>query len=1264
MASAYDFSARQIDGTPPRLGAWLESARQAPPARELMYNSDFSTLFELLPIGAYRSSADGRQLRANAALVRLNGYTTEAEMLASVNDIGREWYVDPGQRGKFRDLIERDGQVLNFRSEVYRHKTRERIWVLENAHMVRDANRAVLYFEGTVQDVTETHRTQLALEASERRFRALTEKAQVLTVVCSAEGDVLYASPAARAMLGRVPEALRGGNVFDWMHPDDAAQAREEQSRVLAHANTGLESIYRYRHADGSWRYLASLASNCLADSAVQGIVLNFRDATERKRAEHAESALRENDERWKLALESSGDGVWDWNVQTGVEIYSKRFKEMYGYADHELTGRTDQFDNRTHPDDRAQRDKSRQAHLDGLTATYVNEHRVRCKDGSWKWILSRGTVIRRDADGRPLRMTGTHTDITDRKAAETALLELYRQLTDKTTLLQTTLGSISQGIFMIGVDGRLSTYNARVLELLDLPESLLAARPTLQEITRFQLERGDFGPDTRLVDVHARDYIAASADVPIPLHYLRTTHAGRTLEVNTQSLPGGSLVRTFADVTDYVLAERARKRLNLLLEATQSMAGIGGWEVDLVSDQVFWTEEVYRILETSSREYTPANATSHRFFTSGSAQMVRAAIADTAYLGKPLVMELEMITAKGRQIWVHSASMVIREHGQDVKRISVIQDITARKRSEAALRDSEARWKLALDSTGDGVWDWNIQTGEEIFSRRCQEMYGYGEDEVAGHAEEFDRRTHPDDVRQMLKARQAHFDGITPTYVNEHRMLCKDGGWKWILSRGMVIDRAADGAPLRMIGTHTDITSRKNSEALIWQQANFDTLTGLPNRRMLRDRLEQEIKKSDRDGLQLAILFIDLDHFKEVNDTLGHDVGDLLLIEAARRIRHCVRDSDTVARMGGDEFTLVLSELHDGERLERILEGVLGAMSSSFQLGNEQVYVSASIGITMYPTDATVVESLFKNADQALYVAKGAGRNRFSFFTPALQEAAQNRVRLANDLRLGLAEQQFLVAYQPIVDLRSGAIRKAEALIRWKHPTRGLINPGEFIPIAESSGLIADIGDWVFQQAAAQAKRWRAVHHPEFQISVNKSPVQFHNDAGRQQSWVEHLRSMQLGGDSLVVEITEGLLLNTSAEVTEQLLQLRDAGIQVSLDDFGTGYSSLTYLQKFDIDYLKIDQSFVRHLIPDCTELALCKAIIVMAHELDIKVIAEGVETTGQRDLLVAAGCDFAQGYLFARPMPAHEFDAFMAARVELRPARDTGASMSTAPA
>ncbi len=315
--------------------------------------------------------------------------------------------------------------------------------------------------------------------------------------------------------------------------------------------------------------------------------------------------------------------------------------------------------------------------------------------------------------------------------------------------------------------------------------------------------------------------------------------------------------------------------------------------------------------------------------------------------------------------------------------------------------------------------------------------------------------------------------------------------------------------------------------------------------------------------------------------------------------------------------------------------------MSAQFKLGGERAYVSASIGITLYPGDAEQIEDLLKNADQALYVAKDAGRNRFRYFTPELQEQAQHRVSLANALRHALDRQQFQVVYQPIVDLRGGRIHKVEALLRWQHPERGPISPAVFIPIAESSGLIVEIGDWVFRTAARQAVEWRKTLHPQFQISINRSPVQFRNDAAARPTWVDHLKSVGLPGDSVVVEITEGLLLDAANGVSEQLLAYRDAGIPVALDDFGTGYSSMSYLQKFDIDYLKIDRSFVSGLDQGETSRAMCKAIIVMAHELGMQVIAEGVETEEQRDWLQRAGCDFAQGYLFAKPMSAAALEA-----------------------
>jgi len=448
--------------------------------------------------------------------------------------------------------------------------------------------------------------------------------------------------------------------------------------------------------------------------------------------------------------------------------------------------------------------------------------------------------------------------------------------------------------------------------------------------------------------------------------------------------------------------------------------------------------------------------------------------------------------------------------------------------------------------------------------------------------------------------------------------------------------------------GTVLYLQSLKRSKALLWRKANFDALTELPNRDLFHDRLEQEIKKAVRSRLPIALLLIDLDQFKEVNDTLGHEIGDLLLQQAADRIVNCVRATDTVARLGGDEFTVVLPQLHDAIVARQIAHKIINKLAEPFHLRDEVVHISASIGITLYPADATEIVNLMRNADQAMYAAKKEGRNRLSYFTFSLQEAAQKRLHLTNDLRVALADNQFRVFFQPIVALATGHVHKAEALLRWQHPARGMVSPADFIPLAEETRLIVEIGAFVRKESLVWCKRWNDLNPEGFQISVNKSPAEFtdENDSANVEAFVDALGKLGLSGENFVFEITEGLLLNADVRIREKLLELFDAGIQVSIDDFGTGYSSLSYLKKFDIDYLKIDQSFVRNLESDSDDAALCEAIIVMAHKLGLQVIAEGVETEQQRDLLSRANCDYAQGYLYSRPVPPEAFEQWLTAR------------------
>ena len=433
------------------------------------------------------------------------------------------------------------------------------------------------------------------------------------------------------------------------------------------------------------------------------------------------------------------------------------------------------------------------------------------------------------------------------------------------------------------------------------------------------------------------------------------------------------------------------------------------------------------------------------------------------------------------------------------------------------------------------------------------------------------------------------------------------------------------------------DITEKKRSEELIWQQANFDPITGLANRRMFMETLHHEIRKAARARLPLALMFLDLDKFKDVNDTLGHAIGDLLLQRVAERLKRCVRETDSIARLGGDEFTVILSGLVSFSSVNRVAKNILAEIAEPFILEGNKVHISSSIGITFFPEDAEDVETLLKNADQAMYAAKNEGGDCYHYFTPSMQEAVQTRIHLINDLRDALDKKQFEVVYQPILNLASSTIDHAEALIRWHHPVRGVISPAEFIPLAEETGMIQELSDWVFLEAARQVKKWRALI-PEFKLGINVSPVQFKNGGIDIHAWFDHLNDLKLSPNAIIIEITEGLLLDVNDSITRQLLEFRDAGIAVALDDFGTGYSSLSYLTRLDIDYIKIAQTFMHNIAHSKDDKTLCEAITVMTHKLGMKVIAEGVEYQDQLDILVSMGCDFAQGFWVSQTLSADD--------------------------
>jgi diguanylate cyclase (GGDEF)-like protein/PAS domain S-box-containing protein len=447
-----------------------------------------------------------------------------------------------------------------------------------------------------------------------------------------------------------------------------------------------------------------------------------------------------------------------------------------------------------------------------------------------------------------------------------------------------------------------------------------------------------------------------------------------------------------------------------------------------------------------------------------------------------------------------------------------------------------------------------------------------------------------------------------------------------------------ADGSVAGLIGTITDITEQRRVEEQVRHMAHHDALTQLPNRSLLQDRVGQAIAKAKRNDEVLALLFIDLDRFKTINDSLGHPVGDRLLQTVAKRLLACTRAADTVARIGGDEFVVLLGDLDQPATARHVAQKVLEALSAPLELDGNTLQVTPSIGICTYPVDGEEVETLMRNADTAMYHAKQRGRNNYQFFTQAMNDAAQQRLQLEGDLRHAVERSELTLQYQPQLDLRSGAIVGFEALVRWRHPQRGMLPPSEFIPAAEEAGLIGPIGEWVLRAACAQAVAWLESGHAQMQVAVNCSAKQFQDDGFV--AIVERiLRESGMPAQRLELEITESIVIQHSEEVNARFRALGDMGVRISIDDFGTGYSSLSYLKRLSIHQLKIDQSFVRDIGKDANDGAIVSAIVTIAHSLGLDVVAEGVETAAQLAFLRAVGCDTAQGYLFSRPLPAEDF-------------------------
>jgi len=722
----------------------------------------------------------------------------------------------------------------------------------------------------------------------------------------------------------------------------------------------------------------------------------------------------------------------------------------------------------------------------------------------------------------------------------------------------------------------------------------------------------------------------------PFEIKYRLRRHDGEYRWLMGNGAPYEDLNGDFAgyigasyDITERKLAEEKARKLSLAMEKTGNSV--------MITDH-------NGIIEYVNPEFSKATGYASEEAVGQKPGILKSGLTAPEYYrdmwaamasGENWRGELLNRKKSGELFWESEVISALKTAAGDITHfIAVKEDVTERKRQEENLR----LWGRAIESSINAILITNAEVAGNplIYANPAFErITGYSLEEALGRNCSFLQNEDTDQPAIEELRRAIHEQREGRVLLRNYR---KDGSlfWNELLIAPV---HGESGKVTHFVGIQNDVTERKTHEIQLERQANYDTLTGLANRNLVQDRLNQALAYSHRHDCGLAVLFIDLDHFKNINDSLGHDAGDLLLTEVASRLSGNVREGDTVARQGGDEFVLILSEIREDTDVPVVAQKILKAMSAPFDIGGRELHITCSIGIASYPKDGEDRQTLLKNADAAMYSAKKLGRNNTQYYSAEMNVKAMERLVLENGLHHALERAEFLLHYQPQVDLRSGEIAGMEALVRWQHPKLGLVSPAMFIPVAEDSGLIVELGEWVLRTACAQNKAWQLAGLKPISVAVNLSARQF-----RQPDLVEKVAAIldETGLDPacLELELTESLVMQDVEKTIATLGKLKAMGIKLSIDDFGTGYSSLSYLKRFPIDTLKIDQSFVRDITTDPDDAAIAKSIISMAHDMQLRVIAEGVETEAQKLFLQQRHCDEMQGYLFSRPVPAAEFE------------------------
>jgi diguanylate cyclase (GGDEF)-like protein/PAS domain S-box-containing protein len=1102
------------------------------------------------------------------------------------------------------------------------------------------------------------------LLVSDERYSLALKAANEGIYDVTVETGELFVSERVEEIFGFPASGMKC--VEDWLGrvvPEDRDRYRKEAGDYFRGRTSSLITEYRIIDHHGQVRWIAerAQATRRPEDNRVVRLVGSVSDVTELKKTE---GALLSSNDRFRELAEMSSDWFWEQDENFRYTFVSGGFSSMIQSPSDFVIGKT----------------RWEISSLD-VNAVKWNEHRrileshlpfndlelvIPAADGIVRFMSISGRPIF-DQNGIFRGYRGSGRDITKIKAAEQALrqanesleervhertnslLHAKEEVAQREEKLVAIMNTVADSIVTIDTNGVIQSCNRATERVFGWNSAELIGRNVGVLMPEPHASRHD-GYIANYLD-SGKAYVVGQQREVVGK---RKNGKEFPLEIAVSELKIGEthlFTAVIRDITRRKQFERDLSDKTALLEAT----------LDNITQAVVIFDVGLRLLGCN------------RLFLS------MYDLPVTLPLVRPHLSDLlRMMSERGIAVGNATPEMQILKHAgqggeiaftmieRDLANGSVVQvdarrlndgrtlitntDVTDLKRREEALRKSDERYALAARGANDGLWDWDLQSGSIYYSPRWKTMLGLGEDEGDNTSAFWFSRIHPDDADILQAALDAHIGNVTPHLEVEYRMRHLGDNYVWVLTRGLAVFDPNNGQVVRISGSQTDITARKRTEQQLLHDAFHDGLTGMSNRALFLDRLGQALSRVKRDAKRsFAVLFIDIDRFKYVNDTLGHSAGDGLIIAIARRIEECIRATDTAARLGGDEFAILLDDIPNVEEASNFAARLMVFISQKITLRNQEIFPTVSVGVAFGTGDYERPEDVLSDADLAMYRAKESGKACYAVFDESLRAYSSKSLTLVAEMHRAYERNEFSLFYQPIVAASTGIISGFEALIRWRHPERGMISPLDFIPLAEETGLIVPIGWWVIEEASRQLTIWRERYpaHRNLHVAINISARQF-KDNDLVENIARHIKGMGAASAGIKLEITESLLMDNPEVAAEWLHRLKALGLSLSIDDFGTGYSSLSYLHRFPFDTLKIDRSFIMSMLEKRENAEIVRAIIDLAHTIGIRVVAEGVEKVEELAMLRGRGCDFVQGYFFSRPLAGEDAEKLLVSQPE----------------